>query len=85
MGNNGMASSIECKASKVTVSGQGCGTAYIPSAVMSEKEAQPERKRDAETAGKEKRKRSRGQPPAAVEKDATRRGGGKEKNRDKKR
>lgn len=31
MGNNGIASSIQCKASEVTVSGQGCGTAYIPS------------------------------------------------------
>lgn len=55
-----MASSIECKASKVTVSGQGCGTAYIPSSrcrrrrVGREEEASnewPEKKKKKERAG----------------------------------
>lgn len=68
MGNNGMASFIQCKASKVTVSGQGCGTAYIPSPqcrrrrVGREEEA---RTKQAEGEEKERKKERAGdQPPA---------------------
>lgn len=69
MGNNGMASFIQCKASKVTVSGQGCGTAYIPSPqcrrrrVGREEEA---RTKQAEGEEKERKKEraSSDQPPA---------------------
>ena len=61
-----MASFIECKASKVTVSGQGCGTAYIPSPrrrrrVRREEEASTKKKKKERERERESR---RDQPPA---------------------
>ena len=72
-----MASFIECKASKVTVSGQGCGTAYIPSPrrrrrVRREEEASTKKKKKE----RERERESRRDQPSADRRGryATRRG-----------
>lgn len=81
MGNNGMASSIECKASKVTVSGQGCGTTYIPSPRCSRRRIG--REEEASTnRQKEKKKEKADQQPLANRRE--RYAERKEKNRETK-
>ncbi|KAK1128390.1 hypothetical protein K0M31_002854 [Melipona bicolor] len=75
MGNNGMASFIECKASKVTVSGQRCGTAYIPSPRRRRRRVR--REEEASTKpGRRRRKRKRepGRPATGQERHATLKG-----------
>lgn len=81
MGNNGMASSIKCKASKVTVSGQGCGTTYIPSPRCSRRRIG--REEEASTnRQKEKKKEKADQQPLANRRE--RYAERKEKNRETK-
>lgn len=82
MGNNGMASSIECKASKVTVSGQGCGTTYIPSPRCSRRRIGREEEAGTNRQNEKKKEKANQQPLANRRERYAER---KEKNRDKKR
>lgn len=84
MGNNGMASSIECKASKVTVSGQGCGTAYIPSPRCRRRRVGREEEASTNRQEKKKKERVDHQPPADRRERYTTRRGKKRIERQKK-
>ncbi|KOX76739.1 hypothetical protein WN51_11096 [Melipona quadrifasciata] len=70
MGNNGMASFIECKASKVTVSGQRCGTAYIPSPRRRRRRV----RREEEASTKPGRRRRKRKTATGQERHATLKG-----------